>query len=539
MVKTAGSEANILYAAIPQTLSGLVDGIAQLFGAMAADATLGPNFPNLVAAALGGSSALETLAIEQIFTASPLGGISVTQLAGLGVPAAFLTNFPTVPEYASWAAVQASQPVSVVKVDSPTSDTLYQAVVSDSTGTTALGMLTMDTTTLAATFSISALRAQLWKGYLAHISSTYGASAFQKSLGPALGSQSSGMLIKRTVREWIFGYEDPVVSAQYSANDPRRLIRSVTKIRNATTINDDHVPWNVTNTSTWAYIYGSTPYYLATGVNSPENATNVLRRSDGSAGPITYPHTAHVENVVGKTIASGQYHAIKTHGTSVDVVAWADFGMGLDLKRSLTLRHQQGKTVQKNSKVSVETYTVAHDEFLACPVNQTACGRNTQFHGTFNVTGFELIPSVFTLPHGHRADPRIFGGYVDPTSPSSPFAPNATVHDMEIMIYERSGNTVGMRVPIQQNFKIAPTDIFYSTLWSGASSEDEVHVPISWTSLEYDMDEEFYTKIKDTIDFIEILFATWRYICPVLSCVLILLSGVTLYVRRAPRPASR
>jgi hypothetical protein len=90
-----------------------------------------------------------------------------------------------------------------------------------------------------------------------------------------------------------------------------------------------------------------------------------------------------------------------------------------------------------------------------------------------------------------------------------------------------------MRVPIQQNFKIAPTDIFYSTLWSGASSEDEVHVPISWTSLEYDMDEEFYTKIKDTIDFIEILFATWRYICPVLSCVLILLSGVTLYVRRA------
>lgn len=533
MVKTAGSEANILYTAIPQTLSGLVGGITQLFGAMASDPTLGAAFPNLVAAALGGPTALQALAVEQIFTASPLGGLSVTQLAALGVPAAFLTGFPSVPEYASWAATQASQPVSVVAISSPTSSALYQAVVGDSTGMTAVGMLTMDTTTLAATFTISALHAQLWKGYLTHISSTYGANAFQASLGPALGPQSSGMLIKRTVREWIFGYEDPVVSAQYAANDPRRLIRSVTKIRNATTIDDDHVPWSVNDTSTWAYVYGSTPYRIATGVNSPENATNVLRRSDGAAGPITYPHTSHVEHVVGKTIASGQYHAIKIHGSSVDVVAWADFGMGLDLKRSLTLRHQQGKTVKKNSKVSVETYAIAHEEFLACPVDQTACGRNTEFHGTFNVSGFELIPSVYTLPHGHRADPRVFGGYIDPTSSSSPFAPNATIHDIEIMIYERSGNTVGMRVPIQQNFKIDPTDTFYTTLWSGASSGDEALVPISWTSLEYDMDEAFYDEIKETIDFIEILVAVWRYVSPIVSLCLILVSGVTLYVRRA------
>jgi hypothetical protein len=58
MVKTAGSEANILYTAIPQTLSGLVGGITQLFGAMASDPTLGAAFPNLVAAALGGPTAL-------------------------------------------------------------------------------------------------------------------------------------------------------------------------------------------------------------------------------------------------------------------------------------------------------------------------------------------------------------------------------------------------------------------------------------------------------------------------------------------------
>ena len=132
-----------------------------------------------------------------------------------------------------------------------------------------------------------------------------------------------------------------------------------------------------------------------------------MSRSDG-AGPVVYPHTSHIERVRGKDIASGQYHEIKRSGESVDVSVWADFGMGLDLKRSLTLRHRQGQTVEKNAKVSVETYGIAHEEFVACPVNQTACGRNTKYHGTFNVSGFELIPSVYTLPHGVSYRPSRF-----------------------------------------------------------------------------------------------------------------------------------
>ena len=81
----------------------------------------------------------------------------------------------------------------------------------------------------------------------------------------------------------------------------------------------------------WAYAYGSTPYRMATGIGLPENATNIVSRSDG-AGPVVYPHTSHIERVRGKDIASGQYHEIKRSGESVDVSAWADFGMGLDLK---------------------------------------------------------------------------------------------------------------------------------------------------------------------------------------------------------------
>ena len=131
-------------------------------------------------------------------------------------------------------------------------------MTSDTTGMTAAGMLMTDAATLATTFTIPAFQAQLWKGYLNHLMTTYGVDAFTRTLGPVLGPQSSGILIKRTVKDWIFGYYDPVVSPQYPADDPRRYIRSVTKIRNASTIDEDHVPWNVTDTSTWAYAYVST-----------------------------------------------------------------------------------------------------------------------------------------------------------------------------------------------------------------------------------------------------------------------------------------
>lgn len=532
MVKTAGSETNLLALSLPKTLSGLVAGIAQLFGGMANDPALSAAFPNLVVAAQGGVTALQALALEQMFTLSPLGGMSVTELTAIGVPPSLLTGFPYVPEYASWAAASASLPVSSVSIPTPTSTAMYVSVVNDDTGETAAGTLAASSTSLAASLSIPPFQAQLWQGFLQHAMTTYGKDAFAAMLGPALGANSSGILIKRTVQEWIFGYEDPVVSPTYPAGDPRRIIRSVTKIRDARTIQNDHVPWNLTDTSTWAHSYGSTPYHVATGVGAPRDATKILSRSDGS-GPVIYPHTGHVESVLGKDIATGQYHDIKKNGVSVDVKAWADFGMGLDLKRSLTLRHRPGRAVQKNDKVSVEIFGVAHEEFMSCPVNQTACGRNANFYGIFNVTGFELVPSVYTLPHGHRADPRLFGGYVDPTSSASPFSPNPAKHDIEFSIYEHTGNTFGMRVPIQQNFKIDRTDLFFTTLWSGAAMGDHFYVPISWTSLEYDVGDDVYDSIKDTVTHIELLVATWTYICPALCFMGILFSAVTLYVRRA------
>ena len=153
MVRTAGSETNILATALPRTIAALVDGITQLFGGLASDPTIGAAFPHIVVAAQTGEESLRALALEQIFTASPLGGISVTQLGNFGVPAALLAAFQHVPEYAIWAAAEASQPVTTVSIGAPVSNSIYSAMTSDTTGMTAAGMLMTDAATLATTFT--------------------------------------------------------------------------------------------------------------------------------------------------------------------------------------------------------------------------------------------------------------------------------------------------------------------------------------------------------------------------------------------------
>lgn len=70
-------------------------------------------------------------------------------------------------------------------------------------------------------------------------------------------------------------------------------------------IDDDYVLWSVNDIFMWVYVYGFMFYCIVIGVNSFENATNVLRRFDGVAGLIMYFYMLYVENVVGKIIVFG------------------------------------------------------------------------------------------------------------------------------------------------------------------------------------------------------------------------------------------
>ena len=107
----------------------------------------------------------------------------------------------------------------------------------------------------------------------------------------------------------------------------------------------------------------------------------------------------------------------------------------------------------------------------------------------FNFSGFlQGASGFYSLAHGCQTDFRAFGGSKD-SYPYTSFSPNATNHSPEFEIYARTGNTVGMKVPLQQNFKIEPTDTFYQSVWQPPASSVEstagLHLPICHLQLSY------------------------------------------------------
>ena len=152
--------------------------------------------------------------------------------------------------------------------------------------------------------------------------------------------------------------------------------------------------------------------------------------------------------------------------------------------------------------MSTEFYSFAPKTFLNCPItDETTCDLNQNFYGAFNFSGFlEGASGFYSLPHGYQTDFRAFGGSRD-SYPYTSFSPDAKNHSPEFEIYARTGNTVGMKMPLQQNFKIEPTDTFYQSIWqppvSSVESTAGLHLPICHLHFSYIMPESFFNYQSD------------------------------------------
>ena len=106
-------------------------------------------------------------------------------------------------------------------------------------------------------------QSQIMKGYLGYIAQTFGVPALLKfTIGDFLNSTASGLLVKRSAKEWIFGFDDPLLNT-VSPNGQDNKVRAVHSIRDINTIDIDHVPWG-TDAQTMLRA-GATPYRLKTG----------------------------------------------------------------------------------------------------------------------------------------------------------------------------------------------------------------------------------------------------------------------------------
>ena len=146
------------------------------------------------------------------------------------------------------------------------------------------------------------------------------------------------------------------------------------------------------------------------------------------------------------------------------------------------------------------------------------------------------------MPHGHRADPRLWG-YVNLADPDSPFKPNATAHEMEWDVLRLSGNVMGARIRYQNNYQVKPTDVFYPNVWQPDAAsdldargvDDGAYVPIAWTDVSFRVPDSKINDIAAIISEAKGLVALYVVALPGFSFLFIAYAGVVLYVRRASR----
>ena len=227
LVHAFGSETNFLYSLTPRVVSSLVDAIAAVFLALAADPTTAAAMPHVAAAADDDTGAsLRALALAQWGDCSPLGGASITTLP---LPAETLAKFPVAPEFGAYAstAAGAAMDASAAGVSGDALASTYAALATSSNAV--LGLLQTPDAVLATSLGVSETHALFVKGYVAHVARSYGRAAGADAMGPFLGPSSSGLFVARTVREWILGYVDPLTSSRVDPSDPRYLVRAVTK----------------------------------------------------------------------------------------------------------------------------------------------------------------------------------------------------------------------------------------------------------------------------------------------------------------------
>ena len=223
MMKAVGwQESQLVLAMAPTALTTMITGMDMLFAGM-------------------GYNRTNVRAIDQWASCSELGGISFAALHKVMPQMAEMTRaFQSAPpEYCAYAqtsldAMAQLQPPGAVP---QLSDALLDAVEANrvlldpfvgilgaANGATNVGVLLQAPPLMIShIYGISELKATLLQGYVGTVVLEAARSAFAGLLGPRLGRGSSGVLIRRTAEEWVYGYNDTLVNTLQPGTRPFRM----------------------------------------------------------------------------------------------------------------------------------------------------------------------------------------------------------------------------------------------------------------------------------------------------------------------------
>lgn len=543
LIRKFGSEANFVHSLTAKVVATLVDRISEVFRSFVEQGIAPKHIEEAVHA---GRNAVHAMAVAQWGNASPLQGASVADYAPDLWPHGK-------PEFASYASGLTAGDGDTVGLDPSEANVVYRILTEDPTGISVLHMLARSTLKLAEDLSVSETKAELIRGYIGvHLRKGYNLNAVESMVGPFLGPESSGIFVRRTVEQWLMGYFDPLLSPRYRTSDPRYLSRFITKNFLATDLQPEtyveRVPDDSIPRDQWPSV-GATPWVLATGMDNPSRTLDVLESTLGDVtvpnGTYTYTSTGRSIKITGKKVANAVYPEVKRKGLNAETVAWFDFGNSLDLARPVRLKYAD-EYEEVHSDVKFHKFQVHPDELIPCPTSRKNCDYNSRYHGAWDLTDHRMVPMTFTMPHGHRADPRMFG-FINISDHACPFRPDAKAHEMEWDVLEQTGNVVGMKLRYQNNFEIKRTDVFYPNLWKPdpispadisareGTLRDGIYLPIAWVDISWRVPASKVADIARAIADVKGAILLYALGIPPICFLLISYSVIVLYIRRQIR----
>ena len=106
-------------------------------------------------------------------------------------------------------------------------------------------------------------------------------------------------------------------------------------------------------------------------------------------------------------------------------------------------------------------------------------------------------------------------------------------------MYDKTGNVIGMKLRVQRNWQVKPTDVYYPSLWQPAANsslasnggEDGIYVPVTWIDVSFRAPRKTLEKINAKIQVITSLMVMFYFGIPFVCLVVGGFAAVRLYIR--------
>ena len=360
-------------------------------------------------------------------------------------------------------------------------------------------MMMMPEPAFSAASGISEAQIATLKGYIYYVIGTYGKMLLTAVVGPPLEENSTGLIIKRTAKELLEGWQDPLMASfmpgmnmSYNLGFHTDLIETIDQQISSGVLDSSH-----------PFVFAKETF---TGKYKPSEIGNII--SFGGLQEIQYG------NGTGKV-----------YGKSMDPSTGFRF-YNFRKEENFTIFHEGASRPlnflrdEKDSEVhKIDTmhFVLDPNSRATCSANETQCIYPDNIDGVWNVSSVYMAESVGSFPQWdpqggvqlkfNEENRREWGFDIEPTA----------------------GIALRTVWPFQYNYKVGPTDQLHENIWTGGSSSEGTWIPQFYYDLMIEISPEDALKLRKLLNVLKIVTLCLLCVLPTIGIIMIVYSTFKLF----------